>query len=77
MLLLSRKSGEAVRIGDQIVVKVVQCSRGGVKLLFDVPREIPVMREELLEAPQADRTRDRFDSRDEEDTGFSMSFLGA
>ena len=71
MLMLSRKPGEAVRIGDEITVKVVETKKGQVKLLFDVPREIPVMRTELLSQLRDDRNE-----RDEEDTGFSMTFLG-
>ena len=72
MLLLSRKNGEAVQIGDNIVVKVVQSSKGCVKLLFDAPREVPIMRRELLEQSRSAGE----DSQDDEDTGYSVNLMG-
>lgn len=72
MLMLSRKPGEAVQIGDDIVVRVVKTSRGQCKLLFEAPKEVPIMRKELLQQ----RSALSDDWSDEEDTGFSISMLG-
>lgn len=48
MLVLTRRSGEAVHIGDDIVVRVLGVNGGQVRLGFDVPKKINVVREELL-----------------------------
>jgi carbon storage regulator len=47
MLVLSRKNGERVRIGQSIQVTVLECHNGRVKLGFSAPPEIPIHREEL------------------------------
>jgi len=47
MLVLSRKSGESVHIGDSIEVKVVEIGGGKVKLGFSAPRAIAIQRHEI------------------------------
>ncbi len=47
MLVLSRKLGEKIVIGDQIVVTVVKLDHGQVRLGIEAPREITVFREEI------------------------------
>ena len=47
MLVLSRKVGERILIGDQISVTVVRVAGGGVRLGIEAPDELPVIREEL------------------------------
>jgi len=47
MLVLSRKLGERIVIGDRIVVTVVKLDRGQVRLGIEAPREIAVFREEI------------------------------
>lgn len=47
MLVLSRKVGERILIGDQISVTVVRIAGGGVRLGIEAPHELPVVREEL------------------------------
>ncbi|MEX2173740.1 MAG: carbon storage regulator CsrA [Pirellulaceae bacterium] len=49
MLVLSRKVGERIWIGDQISVTVVRIAGGGVRLGIEAPAELPVVREELKE----------------------------
>lgn len=49
MLVLSRKIGERVLIGDNIAVTVVRITGGGVRLGIEAPPEMPVIREELKE----------------------------
>lgn len=47
MLILSRKVGEAIRIGDDIEVVVAAVDKNKVKLGINSPRHIPIYREEL------------------------------
>ena len=49
MLVLSRKVGERILIGDQISVTVVRIAGGGVRLGIEAPHELPIVREELKE----------------------------
>lgn len=49
MLVLTRKAGESLRIGDEISIRVLEISRGHVRLSIDAPREIAVHREEVWE----------------------------
>ena len=47
MLVLSRKVGERILIGDNISVTIVRVSGGGVRLGIEAPAELAVIREEL------------------------------
>ena len=47
MLVLSRKVGERIWIGDEISVTVVRITGGGVRIGIEAPSEMPVVREEL------------------------------
>ncbi len=46
MLVLSRKPSEAIKIGDDILVKVIAIRGGQVKLGIEAPQGIRVMRTE-------------------------------
>ncbi len=48
MLVLSRKLGERICIGDNICITVVDIDRGKIRLGIEAPREVPVFRQELL-----------------------------
>ena len=47
MLVLSRKLGEKIVIGDNIVVTVVKIDRNQIRLGIEAPHEVPVYREEI------------------------------
>ncbi len=47
MLVLSRKVGERIWIGEDISITVVRVTGGGVRIGIDAPSELPVVREEL------------------------------
>lgn len=47
MLILTRRIGESVRIGDDTVVTVLQVRRNQVRIGFDVPSDQRVFREEI------------------------------
>jgi carbon storage regulator len=50
MLILSRKEGESIVIGDNITVKIVSAEKGVVKIGIEAPKEITILRSELVEA---------------------------
>lgn len=50
MLILSRKEGESVVVGEDIFVRVVSIEKGNVKLGFDAPLHKLILRSELKEA---------------------------
>lgn len=47
MLVLSRKETERIRLGDSIVLTIVQISGDKVRLGIDAPAEMLVLRDEL------------------------------
>lgn len=55
MLILQRKKGESLSINDNITLTVVDAGTDWVKLAIDAPKEIPVLRSELLEAARENR----------------------
>lgn len=48
MLVLSRKLGEKIFIGENICITVVDIDRGKIKLGIEAPRDVPIYRQELL-----------------------------
>jgi carbon storage regulator len=50
MLVLSRKVGERILLGDNIRITVVRVSGGGVRLGIEAPTDIAVVREEVANA---------------------------
>lgn len=53
MLVLSRKVGERIHIGDDVFVEVRRVSGNRVTLAVNAPRAIRVLRGELLEAAKS------------------------
>jgi carbon storage regulator len=51
MLVLSRKVGERILIGDQIAITVVRINATTVRLGIDAPTKLVVVREELTSPP--------------------------
>jgi len=47
MLVLSRKVGQRILIGDQIAVTVVRVAQGTVRIGVEAPKHLPIVREEL------------------------------
>lgn len=48
MLVLSRKLNQEIRIGENIVVRVIGIKGNQVRLGIVAPGEVPVLREEIL-----------------------------
>tara|TARA_R110002095_G_scaffold173522_5_gene150876 strand:- start:4063 stop:4329 length:267 start_codon:yes stop_codon:yes gene_type:complete len=49
MLVLTRKLTEGIRIGDEILVKVIRTGKGSVKIGIEAPDHLRVTRQELFE----------------------------
>jgi carbon storage regulator len=56
MLVLSRKVGERIWIGEHISVTVVRVTGGGVRIGIEAPAELPVVREELKKKIQQEES---------------------
>jgi carbon storage regulator len=52
MLILTRKVGEVIRIGDAVTVRVLEVRGGQVRLGVDAPTEVRIFREEVYRAIQ-------------------------
>ncbi len=52
MLVLSRKVGERILLGEKIKITVVRVSGGGVRLGIEAPADIAVIREEVAQAEE-------------------------
>ena len=59
MLVLSRKAGERILIGDQISVTVVRIAPGVVRIGIQAPDNLPIVREELKTGQPVGEAPDR------------------
>ena len=57
MLLLTRKLGENIRIGDDVKITIVEVKGNHVKLGIDAPPNVKVHREEIYERIQQENRR--------------------
>ena len=48
MLILSRRPGDAIVIGDGIRIVVLSCDRRGVRLGVEAPTSVSILREEIV-----------------------------
>ena len=55
MLILRRRAGETLLIGDDVKITVMDVYEGGVRLAIDAPKSVTVLRSELLQAANANR----------------------
>lgn len=70
MLVLTRKLTEEIRIGDDILVKVIRTGKGSIKIGVDAPDHLRVVRGEIydeekeIEANDKPVVKGRVDHRD-------------
>lgn len=50
MLIITRKKGQSIVIGDNIEITVSKLEDGSVKLGIDAPKEMTILRKELYDA---------------------------
>ena len=50
MLVLTRREGERIQIGDNVCVTVVRIDGGGVRIGIDAPGPMSIVRREVLES---------------------------
>ena len=59
MLVLSRKVGEKILIGENVTVTIVRVAQGIVRVGVEAPKNMPIVREEISErAGAAERTQE-------------------
>ena len=68
MLVLTRKPGEGIIIGDNITVKIVEVKGGGIRIGIDAPRDTKIYRQEVY---------DRIKQENVEATNWSLNDLDA
>lgn len=55
MLILQRKEGESLLIGDEVEITVLAVETGRVRLAVQAPRSVTILRSELKAAAQTNR----------------------
>ncbi len=54
MLMMTRRAGQKIVIGDGITIEIVEVAGNTVRLGVDAPRSVPVYREEIWTAVRAE-----------------------
>lgn len=49
MLVLTRKAGEGIIIGDDVTVKIIETKGGGVRIGIDAPKNKKIYRQEVYD----------------------------
>lgn len=52
MLILTRRNGESINIGEDIIIRILAVDGGQVRIGIEAPKEIPVHRDEVYERIQ-------------------------
>lgn len=55
MLILSRRIGESLMIGDDVVINVLGVNGNQIRIGVEAPRNVEVHREEIYERIQAEK----------------------
>lgn len=57
MLVLTRKPGQQIMVGDDIVINVVEVSGDKVRIAIEAPRDIKIYRGEIYRAIQEENRK--------------------
>ena len=57
MLVLGRKPGESIKIGDDIIVEIISNNRGQIRIGIEAPKNVPIVRTELEGRETKQRTQ--------------------
>jgi carbon storage regulator len=49
MLVLTRKPGEGIRIGDTIAVKIIEIKGGAIRIGIEAPNDLKIYRQEVYD----------------------------
>ena len=66
MLILTRRVGETLMIGDDVTITVLGVKGNHVRIGVNAPKEVAVHREEIYQRIQKEKTGDDTDSDSEE-----------
>ena len=70
MLVLTRKTGEGIIIGDDIKITIVELKGGGVRIGIDAPRDMKIHRQEVYDKiTQENREATQWDIADLNELG--------
>jgi carbon storage regulator len=50
LLIITRRPGEKIMLGDEIVIEVIEVSGSSVRVGIAAPKSVPVYREEIWQA---------------------------
>ena len=65
MLILRRKSGESLLIGKDVKITIMEVNEGSVRIAIDAPKEITILRSELVQAADANRDAAKAEAKPE------------
>ncbi|MBG22875.1 MAG: carbon storage regulator [Idiomarinaceae bacterium] len=58
MLIITRKAGESLKIGDDVTINIAEVRGTQVKIQIEAPREVPVHREEVFFRIQREQNKE-------------------
>jgi carbon storage regulator len=64
VLILGRKEGDAILIGDNIKIVVIGCDRRGVRLGIEAPNNVAILRAEIVRDVTEENRRAEVDPTD-------------